>query len=82
MRLLFILLVNLSLTSAYAGDFVVMPNGQVLFSPQASNDPGTHYYQSPQGGPPVGYSVSTGIRNQAIYHPFDGSSSYVIEEPE
>lgn len=84
MKTVIALLTYLSLTSvALAGQFVQMPNGQLLFTPQAADDPGTHYYQNlQQGGDYVGYSVSTGIGNQAIYHPFNGSSSYVIGNDE
>jgi len=78
MRLLIICLVNLSLTSAYAGEFVVKSDGEILFSPPGRDDPGTHYYMRPSGGPLTGYSVPTGGPAE-VYHPFDGSSSQIVE---
>lgn len=70
-----ILVATLIASPALAQGYTTMPDGEVLYSPQRRDFP-VRQYQEPQGGPPVGYTITT--PNVDVYIPYRGGPSYAI----
>lgn len=60
---------------ALAQGYTTLPDGETVFSPQPPNLPTREYY-SPQGGPPIGYTVTT--PDVDVYVPYRGGPSYSV----
>lgn len=62
-------------TPALGQGYEMLPNGETVFSPQPPNLPTREYY-SPQGGPPIGYTVTT--PDVDVYVPYRGGPIYAV----
>ena len=55
--------------------FTMLPNGQMVFTPQPRDFPSPQYYR-PEGGPPIGYGVRSS--DPELFVPYGGGPTSPI----